>query len=142
MAVNKKKQKPRATTRVNDVAIRSLVDFRDNDDDWLVVQLAKLGVHQSVICAKTGFTPSQVAYRVRQAQVKSKDYRDGDSREFRRVWALVDEIWSPKTVRATRSTLEKTRHNLLEALKEARALRLKKTKKAAAAPRASTRKKK
>lgn len=97
------------------------VDFRSNDCDWEVVQLAKVGTHQRAISEKTGLTKSQVTYRLRMAGVSARDYRDGKSTEFRRVWSMTDEIWTPAKAKATRAKLDTAHIDLLAELKAARA---------------------
>lgn len=99
------------------------VDFEENEIDWEVVKLAKLGVHQKVIAARTGLTTSQVTYRLRQAGVRAKEYRDANSSEFRRVWSMADQVWRPEKAKAIRRKLDINHMNLLEAMALVRASR-------------------
>ncbi len=124
----KLRTKARSTKGRQFTAPRS-VDFRSNDCDWEVVQLAKVGMHQHTIAEKTGLTRSQVSYRLRMADVSAKEYRNGKSPEFRRVWSMTDEIWTPAKAKATRAKLDTAHIDLLAELKAARDRKQKASKK-------------
>ena len=108
------------------IIVSKRVNFIDNAYDWKVVQLAQLGAHQQTIAKITGLSLSQVRYRTKQADVKTRAYRDGITPEFKRVWSLSDEIWSEAKATAARKKADTNSVNLLEKLREARASRHKK----------------
>ena len=123
----------RTTSKISykPVAVARSVNFTENSEDWEVVQLAKLGLHQKAISARTGLTKSQVVYRLRQAGVQARGYRDGHSSEFKRVWSMADEVWKPAKAKAVRRELDVNHISLLDALAEARhAVKLRRTSKA------------
>ena len=64
---NGKKPKPRP------------VDFFGRDNDFECAVLGSMGFSNRMIISKTRLTPGQIGYRLKKAQVKRMDYRDGTS---------------------------------------------------------------
>lgn len=50
--------------------------------------LAKMGMSTKLICSRTGLTPGQVALRLRQANIRRSDYREGESMFAQKVIAF------------------------------------------------------
>jgi len=67
-----------------------------------VPMLASLGMSDRCIMERTGYTQSQVTYRLRQSGIKRRDYRDGSSTMARRV---IDRV-IPSRVSDIRSLLD------------------------------------
>jgi hypothetical protein len=53
------------------------IDFEKNPKDRELGDLGEAGWHTRAIAAEVGLSPGQVLYRLRQAGVKRKSYRDG-----------------------------------------------------------------
>lgn len=66
------------------------VDFLNHPRDLRVAVLASLGFSTEYISNATGFTSSQVVYRLRLAGVKRIDYRSGESTVARIVLRTVE----------------------------------------------------
>lgn len=71
-------------------AIPRRVDFLTDLDDFRVVMLGTLGKSTRYIVRTTDMTPCQVTYRLKQAQVKRADYRNGTSAYDRLIMRSVD----------------------------------------------------
>lgn len=63
----------------------SQVDYLRHREDFQCVVLAGLGFSTELISQKTGLSHGQVIYRIKKANVKRSDYRDGGSRIAARV---------------------------------------------------------
>jgi hypothetical protein len=48
-------------------------------DDFKCAVLGSLGFSTRLIMHHTGFTPSQIGYRLRKAEIRRSDYRNGES---------------------------------------------------------------
>lgn len=55
------------------------VDFFTYDEDFECAYLAALGRSNRNIIARTKLTPGKITYRLKKAQIKRMDYRDGTS---------------------------------------------------------------
>lgn len=91
---------------VTQVGRPSRVDFNNNQIDWIVIQLAKLGLHAFAIATRTGLTTSQVTYRLRMAGVRVRDYRDGTSVEFTRIWNSQTTVFKPSEEKFKRKSAQ------------------------------------
>lgn len=65
------------------------VNFTRNDSDFEAVLLAKYGFSTRHITSYTGLSSCQVSYRLRRAQTKRSDYRNGESGEAQRIMQWV-----------------------------------------------------
>ena len=55
------------------------VDWFSYDEDFECAYLAAIGRSNRSIIARTKLTPGKITYRLRKAQIRRVDYRDGNS---------------------------------------------------------------
>lgn len=91
---------------VTQVGRPSRVDFNNNQIDWIVCKLAELGLHVFAIAIRTGLTTSQVTYRLRMAGIRVKDYRDGTSLVFTRIWNAQSTVFKPSEEKFKRKSAQ------------------------------------
>lgn len=72
------------------------VDFEKHPKDRDVGDLGDAGWHTKAIARETGMSPGQVLYRLKQAKVKRKDYRDGSSRMAQIVLKVIRAAGKPE----------------------------------------------
>jgi hypothetical protein len=71
---------------------RKIVDFVANHKDLEVLVLGSLGFSTSFIQVRTGYTVSQILYRLRLGSIKRADYRDGKGSIARSVMGTSRSI--------------------------------------------------
>lgn len=79
---------------------RHKITFLD-DDDLFVAFLGEVGWHSRAIAERTNMTECQVNYRLHKANIKRKDYRNGESKTSE----LVIDKCAPQVTRDLRSDL-------------------------------------
>lgn len=68
------------------------VDFINNTSDFEVLILGSLGRSTKFITMRTGYTPSQIIYRLRKQDVRRMDYRNGTSELSDRLLSVERKV--------------------------------------------------
>lgn len=58
---------------------RKIVDFMNNFDDWVCVELTRMGFSRAFVSEETGLTPTQCDYRCALMDVRRSEYRNGSN---------------------------------------------------------------
>ncbi len=68
------------------------VDFANNPDDFETLILGALGKSSNFIASQTGYSPGQIAYRLKKREIKRIDYRNGISELSQRLLAVEKKV--------------------------------------------------
>lgn len=83
------------------------VDFMGDAHDFAVVVLGSLGFGYRYIGNKTGLTQCQISYRLRKAEQRVTDYRNGEGpvaeHARRQTWQMASKIVTRKLKRSGHS---------------------------------------
>lgn len=102
-------------------ALPQLINFTENEFDWIIARYGELGLQADTIARLTGYTVSQVRGRLRRAGIFLRDYRKGKSVFSKRVMEDIDSFLSEREVTEFRVKLDRRRKSQLAKERRARA---------------------